>query len=151
MPTGTETLHELRAMLVDSQRGYAQAAEVAEDAQYKTLFAERARQRAALISEFGFDTGLASANTDGTAAGAAHRLFLNLRALVQDDTHAAAAEVERGESAFVTALEAALNTHDLAASDRNWVARLYDHVRADRDRFAAMHKSDMASGGMSRM
>lgn len=148
MATGTERLHTIRQMLADSQRGYQEAAEVADDPQYKALFAERARERGQLMQEFGLNAGLASIDNTGTLSGAAHRAFLNLRALVQDDTHAAAAEVERGESAFVEALEAALNDHDLASTDRMWVSRLYDHVRADRDRFAAMHRSDMAHGGM---
>lgn len=148
MATGTERLHEIRRLLADSERGYREAAEIAENPEYKALFAERAAKRGALMRDFGLEAGLGSVDATGTAAGAAHRLFLNLRALVQDDTHAAAAEVERGETAFVEALEAAMADRDLAASDRTMVERLYDQVRADRDRFKAMHRSDMAAGNM---
>jgi uncharacterized protein (TIGR02284 family) len=132
-----ETIAQL---LADSQKGYSEAAEIADDPQVKQMFAERAQQRAALMQEL--DTavpGVRSRDHDeGTASGAAHRVFINLRRLVQDDTRVALAEVERGEGTFLETLQDAVNDTSLTSQQRAIVGRLIEQVSADHDRFASM-------------
>lgn len=132
-------LENLYQMLVDSQKGYEEAAEIADSAPIAEFFANRARERADLIADFAsIVPGLSAAREEGTATGAAHRLFINLRRMVQDDTKVALAEVERGESAFLTAIETALDDNDLVGEERQLVADLHDEVRADQSVFAEM-------------
>jgi uncharacterized protein (TIGR02284 family) len=126
-------------MLVDSQKGYAEAADIADSPRIAELFAERARDRQDFVNRFTAVFPAAAAERDeGTTAGAAHRLFINLRRMVQDDTKVALAEVERGESAFLEALENALEDDELVGEERQMVSELYDDVLADRDQFAEM-------------
>lgn len=132
-------LENIYQMLVDSQKGYQEAAEIADAPNIAEFFANRAHERANLIEEFAtIMPGMSRARDEGTVTGAAHRLFLNLRSLVQDDTKAALAEVERGESAFLEAIENALNDNDLDTAERQMVADLHDEVRADQSVFAEM-------------
>jgi uncharacterized protein (TIGR02284 family) len=132
-----ETIAQL---LADSQKGYSEASHIAEDPQVKQMFADRARQRAEMMQEM--EHALPGLGTrrddDGTAAGAAHRVFINLRRMVQDDTRVALAEVERGEATFLETLQDAVNDTSLTTEQRGFVGRLIEQVSADHDRFASM-------------
>lgn len=141
--TTNERLETIAHLLVDSQKGYAEAADIAEDSAIKQMFADRARERAALVDSFTrLVPGLGMADRDdGTVAGAGHRLFINLRRLVQDDTRVALAEVERGEETLLTALREALDDSQLGGQERGLIADLHERVLADRDRFAALKRA----------
>ena len=76
---------------------------------------------------------------DGTLLAAAHRQFLNLRALFDSDVRTAVNEVERGEDVIKAKYEAALKL-DLSADVRASVQRAYESVRAGHDTFSAMKK-----------
>lgn len=127
-------------MLADSQKGYAESAEIADDPQVKQMFADRAQRRQQLLQEIRATVPRFGMNgdADGTTAGAAHRAFLNLRRLVQDDTRVALAEVERGEAAFLERLQEANADNELTSQERQVVGRLLQEVSADHDRFASM-------------
>ena len=135
-------LENIYQMLVDSQKGYAEAAEIADAPNITEFFANRARERASLVEEFAAVLPMAAdpANA-GTAAGTAHRLFINLRRMVQDDTKVALAEVERGESLFLEAIKSALDDTGLDGDERRMIADLNDEVRADQAVFAEMRAS----------
>jgi uncharacterized protein (TIGR02284 family) len=138
--TSSADFETIAQLLADSQKGYSEASQIADDPQVKQMFADRAQQRAALMQELeqvlpGLGT---RRHEEGTATGAAHRVFLNLRRLVQDDTRVALAEVERGEGTFLEALQDALNDTSLTSAERGIVGRLIEQVSADHDRFASM-------------
>jgi uncharacterized protein (TIGR02284 family) len=133
-------LDAIARMLVDSQKGYEDSAQIAKDPAVARMFAERARRRMALKREFaGILPSLDATDREGSIAGGAHRAFIELRRLVQDDTRVALSEVERGETAFLEALDEALADRDLTAAERSAVARLHEEVRTDRDAFAALN------------
>jgi uncharacterized protein (TIGR02284 family) len=132
-----ETIAQL---LADSQKGYSEASQIADDPQVKQMFADRAQQRAAMMQEMEHSLpGLGTRrDEEGTAAGAAHRVFINLRRMVQDDTRVALVEVERGEATFLETLQDAVNDTSLTSDQRGFVGRLIEQVSADHDRFASM-------------
>jgi uncharacterized protein (TIGR02284 family) len=135
----TDRFETIARMLVDSQKGYTEAAEIAEDPQIQQMFANRARERAMLVQQFeGLLPGLSGRQDEGSFAGTAHRGFINLRRLVQDDTRVALSEVERGERALVEAIEEGLDDTSIAGAHRTLLSSLYDQVRQDHDQFAAM-------------
>ncbi|MGL6044595.1 MAG: DUF2383 domain-containing protein, partial [Sandaracinobacteroides sp.] len=74
-------IENLKRMLVDSQRGYAEAAEVAENSAISNAFRERAHERAEMARELQFDTDYDDEAPEGTFTGSAHRLFMNLKSL----------------------------------------------------------------------
>ena len=138
--TSSADFETIAQLLADSQKGYSEAAQIADDPQVKQMFADRAQRRASLMQEL--EQTLPGLGTrrqeDGTAAGAAHRVFINLRRLLQDDTRVALAEVERGEATFLEALQDALNDTSMSTPERSLVGRLIEEVSADHDRFADM-------------
>jgi uncharacterized protein (TIGR02284 family) len=137
--TSSADFETIAQLLADSQKGYSEASEIADDPQVKQMFADRAQRRAALMQELERALpGLGRREEEGSAAGAAHRVFINLRRLVQDDTRVALAEVERGEATFLETLQDALNDTSLAQEERSMVGRLIEEVSADHDRFASM-------------
>ena len=132
-------LENIYQMLVDSQKGYEEAAGIADAPNISEFFANRARERASLVEEFATVVPTAAGSPgDGTATGAAHRLFINLRRMVQDDTKVALAEVERGETAFLEAIQSALSDNELLSTERQMISDLQDEVRADQSVFAEM-------------
>ncbi len=134
-------LDEIYELLVDSQKGYSEAAEIADSPAIARMFAERARERQSMVGRFSQLLPQASLDRNGgTASGGAHRLFLNLRRMVQDDTKVALSEVERGESAFLEAIERALDDNDLVGQERQLVSELHHEVMEDRDAFAGMNE-----------
>jgi uncharacterized protein (TIGR02284 family) len=140
--TTSERFETIAHLLVDSQKGYAEAADIADDAGIKQMFADRARERATIVEAFRRHMpGLDVRPDDGTVAGAGHRLFINLRRLVQDDTRVALSEVERGEDTLLTALRDALDDSQLTGTERGLIADLHERVLADRDRFAALKRA----------
>ncbi len=94
-----DALEALASTLTDSIKGYEEAAENVSDAGIKSYLLEKSQVRRGLSDEFrrriaqhGGDAGVG-----GSATAAAHRVFLDLRSMFQDDTKAAVVEVERGE------------------------------------------------------
>lgn len=135
----SDRINEIYKMLVDSQKGYAEAAEIADDPAISQMFSQRAHERQMLIARFPLGLDGQASNDGGSVAGAAHRLFINLRRMVQDDTKVALAEVERGESTFLEAIDSALDDDDLVGADRQLMSDLREQVMDDRNEFAGLH------------
>lgn len=137
-----DRFRNIAKMLVDSQKGYSEAAEIAKDPHIQKMFAERAAERARLVGNISrASPGFHADPDEGTVAGAGHRMFLNLRRLVQDDTKVALSEVERGEEAFLSSLRDALDDQSLTGAERGLVAELHTQVLADKERFATLARA----------
>ena len=120
----------------DGKSGFASAAERAERADLKQLFASLSSQRASFTHELEVRVeGLGGKPADmGHVAGAAHRGWMAVKATVSsDDDGAILDECERGEDyakkAYAGALEKELPT-DL----RSLISRQADDVRMAHDR-----------------
>ena len=74
-------LNHLLGTLKDGQTGYKEAAEEAENPQYKTMFNEYSQQRATLASEIEAEIRRLGGDPDdsGSAGAAVHRAWLNIR------------------------------------------------------------------------
>jgi uncharacterized protein (TIGR02284 family) len=132
-------LDRVARLLADSCKGYSEAAEIADDPALKEMFLDRSRRRRAIMDEFREVLPATMAGEEGgSTPGAAHRLFINLKRLVQDDTKVALTEVERGESMFVEALDEAARDTMLTGNARTLVDRLRTEVENDRNRFSQM-------------
>jgi len=87
--------------LKDGQEGFKKAAESVKDLQLKSLFHEYSRQRSRFASELQSQAqslGELERQTGGSAAGALHRAWINLKsAVTSGDDHAILAECERGK------------------------------------------------------
>jgi uncharacterized protein (TIGR02284 family) len=91
--------------LEDGQEGFKQASEAVKDPQLKSLFEEYSRQRARFAVELRSQAQSPDereSEMSGSAAGALHRGWINLKsAVTRGDDHALLAECERGEDSAV--------------------------------------------------
>jgi uncharacterized protein (TIGR02284 family) len=128
-----ETLETLTSTLTDSIHGYEEAANVAKPsplagylrskAQERREVTERFRQRIAALR--------GDAKVGGSVTAAAHRQFMQLKTLFQDDTKAAVEEVERGESHLKDKFEECMKDAELSPDIKQLITTTYDRVRFD--------------------
>src|SRR5438105_14043964 len=99
------TINDLIETLKDGQEGFRQAAEGVEDPELKSLFNEFSLQRSRFAGELqsqAVSLGQSKPEDSGSAAGAMHRTWINLKsAIAQRDDRAILADCERGEDSAV--------------------------------------------------
>src|SRR5436189_4441645 len=131
------TVKSLIETLKDGQEGFKQAAEGVKDLQLKSLFNEYSRQRSRFASELQSQAqslGEVEPETSGSAAGALHRAWINLKsAVTSGDDHAILAECERGEDSAVQEYKKAI-AENLSAPSREMVSCQYSEIKNAHDR-----------------
>ncbi len=135
------TLQDLSARAHDSEQGYRRAAQDAADSDLKQQLEQLANERSAMAAELDRlirEQGGEPAWTGGSLTGAAHRLWVDLRAAVaRDQRQAILEEIARGESTAEDAYDDALR-QDLQADIRHVVREQHRRVRETRNRYRAM-------------
>ena len=129
-------VNSLIETLKDGQEGFKQAAEGVKDLQLKSLFNEYSRQRSRFASELQSQAqslGELEPETSGSAAGALHRAWINLKsAVTSGDDDAILAECERGEDSAVARYRKALE-QSLPADVRSVVQKQADGAQRNHD------------------
>ena len=127
--------------LKDGQEGFKQAAESVKDPQLKSVFDEYSRQRARFVSELRSQAQSPDereSKPSGSAAGALHRGWINLKSAVTGgDDHAVLAECERGEDSAVEEYRKALD-NGLSASVQQIVSRQFAQIKQAHDRVKSL-------------
>ena len=130
--TDVMTLNTLIATLYDSIDGYEKSAGDIHDARIGSLFTSRAEERRKVVTNLQQavrDAG-GDPEDEGSLAGAAHRMFVNLKeAVTGRDDKAIVNEVERGEDYLKAKVQAALDETSLSAGARAAVQSAWDSVR----------------------
>lgn len=138
------TLNDLIQTCRNGEEGFREAAEKVEDTELSGLFSEYAQQRARFAMELQTHVQRlgGEAETSGSAPGAIHRAWLDLRAAVQGgDRKAILAEAERGEDVAKDKYESARKEQELGGELRQIVDRQYEDVRAAHDRIRSLRDS----------
>jgi len=137
MKNQNEIIDDLIETLKDGQEGFKQAAESVKDPQLKSLFSEYSQQRARFAVELrskAQSPDERESKMSGSAAGALHRGWINLKsAVTQGDDHAILAECERGEDSAVEEFRKALNDN-LSVPVQEMVSRQYAEIKQAHDR-----------------
>src|SRR2546430_810152 len=128
-------IDDLIQTLKDGQEGFKQAAEGVKAPQLKSLFNDYSSQRLQFATELQSQAlGRSQPEESGSAAGALHRAWINLKsAITSGDDHAILAECERGEDSAVEQYEKAMNDN-LPAPVREIVSRQYSEIKNAHDR-----------------
>ena len=130
-------LNDLIETLKDGQEGFKQAAEGVKAPQLKSLFNGYSSQRSQFATELqsqAHSLGRSQPEESGSATGALHRAWINLKAAITSgDDHAILAECERGEDSAVEQYEKALNDN-LPAPLQEIVSRQYSEIKNAHDR-----------------
>lgn len=119
--TNVDTLKDVTKMLIDSRRGYAEAADnVDEDFMFQQEFQERADQRQLLINKFQQRTEELGhkAETDGKASGVLHRLAMDFTSMFGDDRKKALNAIDDGEERLAEHIESKLEDKNLNAETK---------------------------------
>ena len=132
-----EIVDGLIETLKDGQEGFEQAAEGVKDPPLKSLFNEYSQQRSRFASELQSQAqslGEQEPETSGSATGALHRAWINLKsAVTSGDDHAILVECERGEDSAVEEYKKALD-ENLSAPLREIVSRQFSEIKNAHDR-----------------
>ena len=143
-----DKLQYLLGTLRDGQKGFADAAEHATDAKLRTLFTERAAQRASMAAEIEAKVAtMGDKPREGGSVGAAlHRTWLNVRdSLTGRDDYQVVAECERGEDVAVENYQDVLKETELPADVRSMVQAQYAKVQQSHDQIRDMKTGMKAS------
>jgi uncharacterized protein (TIGR02284 family) len=123
--------------LKDGEKGFKEAAEAVKDAQLKSLFQQYSQQRHRFASELQAQAqslGESKPEKSGSASGAMHRAWINLKSVVTSgDDKAILSECERGEDSAVHEYEDAIRD-GLTGAAREIVARQFTEIKSAHDR-----------------
>jgi uncharacterized protein (TIGR02284 family) len=136
------TLNTLIETCRDGENGFRTAAENITDGSIKSIFDDIGRERARFAEELSQEVQRlgGSPETGGSAAGAMHRGWMNVKEAVTGDTAAAiVAEAERGEDVAVETYRKALD-QPLPPTVDSLVRRQYSHVQQAHDRVRALEE-----------
>ena len=130
-------INNLIETLKDGEKGFKEATDAVDDPRLKSLFTGYSEQRARFASELQTQAGSigrAEPETGGSAVGAMHRGWINLKsAITSKDQSAILAECERGEDSAVKEFEKTMRD-DLPSPVRDIVSRQYREIKSAHDR-----------------
>jgi uncharacterized protein (TIGR02284 family) len=132
----------------NGQKGFETAAEAVKDVRYKELLRRNSEQRGRFVTELQTEIMRLGGKPEdrGTAAGAMHRGWIELRtAITSKDEKAVLAECERGEDHAVKAYKDAL-TKTLLENVRAIVARQSTEVQRAHDSMRSLRDAEKAAG-----
>lgn len=151
-------LEDLATQARNSEQGYKQSAESVQDADLRSIFSDLSRERGQQANELDQiirRLGGTPPSPQGSAAGAAHRTWVNLKsAITGGDRQSILQEVFRGEShaeeTYDRFLRTDLHGMMMPQDDIQTIQRQHGSVRAARDRFRSMIESmggEVPAGG----
>ena len=123
-------LKHLAAMLIDARKVYARAARIADDADVVDRIERTMAERDRLLREIRgrIEDLRGAAPHEGSMLGAAHKAFLDVRAIFDRDEKAALAEVQRGEKYLRDEIRKAIRNHALSAETRAFLGLALDRI-----------------------
>lgn len=141
MAETNEALTDVLTGVVDSVRGYEDAAEAAGSGALKNIFNERAKMRRRFAGELRNELKRhgAAADDDGSLLATAHRAFMDLKAAAGDSGERVLEEVERGEQRLVAQYEESLGAVAPDGSAHHLLQEQLKYVRHDLQSAKELH------------
>jgi uncharacterized protein (TIGR02284 family) len=140
-----DIVNDVVQVLHDGQKGFADLAEHIKDPQVKAFFVEESQTRSRYASELESVAGLEK-DESGTAAGAMHRTWGDLKGKLGGGDHTLLETAEQGEDAAKKAYEDALKE---AGSVRPAIRQLLEqqqtHIKQSHDKVKALRDSKKAA------
>jgi uncharacterized protein (TIGR02284 family) len=136
----TSSVKTVIEILHDGHQGFAQIGEHLEDPNAKTFFLEESTKRATFEHELKHAAGV-SEDVGGTAVGALHRSWGDLKANLGGGDHTLLETAEQGEDAAKKAYKEALEDPDIHSSVREVLVKQQSHIAASHDKVKALRDS----------
>jgi uncharacterized protein (TIGR02284 family) len=127
-------------VLHDGHEGFAQIGEHLEDPSAKAFFLEESATRHKFEHELKNAAGV-SEDVGGTAAGAIHRSWGDLKAHLGGGDHTLLETAEQGEDAAKKAYKEALEDPDIHSSVREVLVKQQSHIAASHDKVKSLRDS----------
>lgn len=138
------TLNSLIETTIDSIDGYRESAQATSNGQLKAMFENLSNDRTQAVETLRArvrDLG-GTPEDDGTVLAAAHRKFVDLKAMVTGrDDKAIINEVERGEDHIKAKFEDAMKDDEISSDTRTVITQAYGSVRTGHDRMRDLKHS----------
>ena len=125
-----KALRSLIEVVHDGQKGFSESAKEIEDPSIKTFFIEEGQTRAQFAEELEdslYHLGISSQKASGTATGALHRTWAELKAKLGGSDHTLLVTAEQGEDEAKKAYAKTLKEH-LPAEIDTLLRRQQQHV-----------------------
>lgn len=131
-----DVLNELIHTAEDGEKGFHEAAKIAQDARLILLFEECSKECHGAVTELQAKVSALGGAPEhrGSVAGVAHRGWIRARSAVSDNDMAVLEEVERGEDHAKAAYARALNASNLPADVRALVRKQHEGTLRNHDR-----------------
>ncbi len=130
MSNDLKTLDKLTAIAIDSAHGYEKAAELATTPQLAQVLRDQAGKRRQVIEDLNgqIERLGGERRTDGSAMGAAHRVWTTITDAVSKGDEEAAERVEEGEDYIEKQFREALDDSDLGTETREALVRAHSQI-----------------------
>jgi uncharacterized protein (TIGR02284 family) len=138
-------LHNIHDLLVDSRKGYKEAAERVEDDRVKALLMAFSQERTALEASVDAELRIQDPEADhddgGTIKGDLHRAWMDLRdSLSKSENANVLSECERGEGYLLMRYDEVLKKDDLQPATRSLANAQRAQVQKNVDRIKDLRK-----------
>ncbi len=142
-------LKDIAELLIDSRKGYQEAAERVEAPHLKQLLTKLSSERSPLVNEiesqlrmFGED----AMPKDGTMKGDLHRAWIDIRDSLSGSSNANVLnECERGEKYLLERYDEYINDQDVSANVKSMLNQQRSKVQSNINEVQALHATHEAS------
>jgi uncharacterized protein (TIGR02284 family) len=131
-------------VLHDGQKGFAELGKHLQDPQVKTFFMKESLTRSQFAGELESAAGLDN-DTGGTASGAMHRFWGDLKGKMGAGDHALLETAEQGEDVVKKAYQDALQNPEASGNIRQILEKQQAHIRQSHDQVKAFRDSKKAA------
>ena len=132
-------------VLHDGNKGFADLAEHIKDPAVKSYFLKESQTRAQFATELESAAGLEKKEDSGTAAGALHRTWGDLKAKLGGGDHTLLETAEQGEDAAKKAYEDALQKPEVSGNVRQILEKQQLQIKQSHDKVKALRDSKKAA------
>jgi len=131
-------------VLHDGHKGFSDLAKHIEDPQVKAYFLKESQNRAQYASELESAAGL-DRDEGGTAGGAMHRAWGDLKGKLGGGDHTLLETAEQGEDAAKKAYQKAMQAPEVTGNIRQILEKQQVHIRQSHDQVKAYRDSKKAA------
>jgi len=141
MANDDKAIRNLISVLRDSEKGFADIGEHVKNSEYKSFFLAESRVRGSYATQI--ETTLnsvtdADVHESGTAAGAVHRVWGDIKAHLGASDHSLLETAEQGEDVAKKAYKEALEDLSVSNTLRAIIAQQAEHVSQSHDKVKAL-------------
>lgn len=144
MANQNEYVKTVIQVLHDGEKGFPDIGEHLKDPAVKAFFMQEGQTRGTFARELEAEYGTTNGDSNdigGTAAGAIHRAWGDLKANLGGGDHSLLETAEQGEDAAKKAYQAALDDNTISGNLRSILSRQQTHIQQSHDKVKAFRDS----------